>query len=223
MQNHLTLPIEGTFMRVEYASFQNRLVRSEYTANRFKRLLVGKILDVGCDKAVLRKLLPNVDYTGVDLAGDPDIRLNLEDISKLPFNDGTFDCVVCTDVLEHLDNLHHIFGELVRVTKKHLIISLPNNWVKARSSIAKGKGAFGPYGLPIDSPQDRHKWFFNLSEATDFMKEQEKKYSISTLELYAIEKPRPLLVRAFRRLLYPSQERYLNRYAHTLWAVFEKK
>lgn len=97
-------------MKVEYVTFQSRSERSEYIANRFRPLLAGKILDVGCDKAVLKKLLPHLDYTGMDISGDPDIRLNLEEVDRLPFEEGTFDCVVCSDVLEHLDNFHHIFG-----------------------------------------------------------------------------------------------------------------
>jgi len=32
--------------------------------------------------------------------------------SGLPTVEKKFDCVLCSDVLEHLDNLHHIFGEL---------------------------------------------------------------------------------------------------------------
>jgi len=210
-------------MKVEYLSFQNRAARSEYIANRFRSFLVGKVLDVGCDKAVLRKLLPHLDYTGTDVLGNPDVRLNLEEIDRLPFDDGAFDCVVCSDVLEHLDNFHHIFGELIRVTKKHIIISLPNNWANARRPIERGKGSFGKYGLPIDPPQDRHKWFFNLSEANDFVKAQAMKFPISILESHVTEKPRPFLIRAARRVWYPSQERYLNRYAHTLWVVLEKK
>ena len=210
-------------MKVEYVAFQSRSERSEYIANRFRPLLAGKILDVGCDKAVLKKLLPHLDYTGTDVSGNPDVRLNLEEIDRLPFDDGAFDCVVCSDVLEHLDNFHHILGELIRVTKKHIILSLPNNWANARVPIERGKGSFGKYGLPIDPPQDRHKWFFNLSEANDFVKAQARQFPISILESHVTEKPRPFLIRAARRVWYPSQERYLNRYAHTLWVVLEKK
>ena len=209
-------------MKVEYVSFHNRSARSEYISNRFRHLLVGKILDVGCDKAVLKKLFTRLDYVGIDIEGNPDIRLNLEDIDKLPFDNRVFDCVICSDVLEHLDNLHHIFGELVRVAKKHIIISLPNNWTNARVPIERGRGSFDKYGLPANPPQDRHKWFFSISEATNFIKTQVKKYPILIRDLHVTEKPRLLLNRAFRRLLYPSQDHYLNRYAHTLWVVLEK-
>ncbi|MFQ5849129.1 MAG: class I SAM-dependent methyltransferase [Candidatus Binatia bacterium] len=210
-------------MQVDYISFQNRLARTEYIVNAFKHFLAGRVLDVGCDKAYLKKMLPDNDYTGVDISGDPDIQLNLEEIERLPFADSSFDCVLSSDVLEHLDNLHHVFGELIRVSRKYLIISLPNNWVNARIPIEKGKGSFGKYGLPAEQPHDRHKWFFSLMEAKGFIDGQLKKYPISLLELRVSEKPRPFFVRMFRRLHYPSQERYLNRYAHTLWVVLEKK
>jgi 2-polyprenyl-3-methyl-5-hydroxy-6-metoxy-1,4-benzoquinol methylase len=209
-------------MQVEYVDFRSRAARSAYIATRFKSLFQGKVLEVGCDKALLKQLLPGLDYVGVDMAGEPDLRLNLERIERLPFDDAAFDCVVCTETLEHLDNLHGTFGELMRVAKKYVIISLPNNWVNARVPIQRGKGSPSKYGLPADPPRDRHKWFFSLSDAMDFIQHQRKRYAVSLRECYATEKPRPLLVRVLRRALYPVQMRYLNRYAHTLWVVLEK-
>ncbi len=209
-------------MKVDYVSFPSRLARMEYLATVFKRFLVGRVLDIGCDDAYLRKILPEGDYTGLDIGGEPDIRLNLEEIERLPFEDSCFDCVVSLDVLEHLDNLHHIFGELIRVTRRYLIISFPNNWVNARRPIERGKGSFGHYGLPLERPQDRHKWFFSLAEAKEFVEGQVRKYPLLLLELRVSEKPRSFVIWAFRRLHYPSPERYLNRYAHTLWVVLEK-
>jgi hypothetical protein len=78
------------------------------------------------------------------------------------------------------------------------------------------------YGLPAEKPRDRHKWFFGFSEAIEFLEAQQARYSLRIVERVANEKPRPLLVRALRRLCYPVELRYLNRYAHTVWAVFEK-
>lgn len=208
---------------VEYVSFGSRAERAEYVAARFSRYLRGRVSDVGCDEAGLRKLLPDADYTGVDIGGQPDVELNLEQADRLPFEDMAFDCVVCTDVLEHLDNLHHIFGELVRIARGHVIVSLPNCWAEARRPIERGKGSFGHYGLPFERPMDRHKWFFGLSEARDFLAEQSKRYPVEVVELHVTEKPRPLLVRAIRRIRYPREECYLNRYAQTLWAVLARR
>ena len=206
-------------MHVDRVVFKGRAARVRYAVERFGRVMGGRVLDVGCDVATLRGLLPEADYVGVDIGGEPDVRLDLERTEALPFADGSFDCVVCLDVLEHLDNLHRIFDELIRVSRRHVLVSLPNNWANARRPVGRGKGAIGHYGLPADPPADRHKWFFGLSEGVGFLRERSRRAGASVVELRAVEKPRPWPLRALRRLLCVSQRRYLNRYAHTLWAV----
>lgn len=214
---------------VEYVWFPERKDRSEYVARRFAPILKGRILDVGCDRAYLKQLLAPqatasqpLDYLGIDIGGTPDIAINLEQIDRLPFENGSFDAIVCTDVLEHLDNFHHVFGELLRVTRGAAVISLPNCWSAARQPIARGRGSFKHYGLPLDRPLDRHKWFFSLTEAMDFFEGHRRRGLFGKLSLHATEKPRPAALRALRRIRYPDELHYLNRYAHTLWAVLEK-
>ena len=209
---------------VDSALFNKRVKRIQYLAEHFGRYLNGRALDVGCDAATLRDMLPaGCSYTGVDIGGDPDITLNLEEIERLPFDDGAFDVVVCTDVLEHLNNLHLVFQELVRVSNRYLIISLPNNWASARRAIARGSGQIAHYGLPLTPPPDRHKWFFSLSDAREFLEGQAGLLSLSAVEMRIADRPRPGILRALLRLFTPSRECYLNRYAHTLWAVLEKR
>jgi len=210
-------------VKIDYVQFEQRADRAAYIARRFGDLLGPALLDVGCDKAVLRTLLPQVAYTGIDVGGTPDIRIDLEHIERLPFTDDQFDATVCSDVLEHLDNLHFIFGELVRVTCEHIVVSLPNNWTNARRPIERGHGVIAHYGLPATPPTDRHKWFFGMSEALDFLREQEKRYPLSIVDIVVNEKPRQLSVRLARRLRYPVLENYLNRYAHTVWVVYRKR
>lgn len=208
--------------KIIHRAFGTRRNRAEFIAEHFGPWLSGSLLDVGCDQADLKDLVPGCNYMGVDVAGAPDITIDLEHSSGLPFSDHEFDVVVCADVLEHLDNLHTVFGELVRVTRRHLIVSLPNNWGNARRPIGRGKGEVNKYGLPSEQPGDRHKWFFNTTEAMDFLRAQAERFPISVRELVVMEKPRPLLVRAFRRLRYPKPTHYLNRYAHTVWVIYDK-
>ena len=85
---------------VEFAQFTERAQRAEYIASRFKPHLRNKVLDVGCDQAVLKRLLPDADYFGIDISGQPDLVVDLERTERLPFDDASFDCVVCSDVLE---------------------------------------------------------------------------------------------------------------------------
>lgn len=214
---------KGNDIPIDTAQFNVRAKRIRYLAAHFGRFLGGSVLDVGCDTCLLRDMLPpGSSYVGIDISGNPDIHLDLEKVKSLPFEDNAFDVVVCTDVLEHLDNLHSVFAELVRVSKRYLVISLPSNWSSARRPIARGKGNIGHYGLPVEPPADRHKWFFNLSEAKAFLEGQAGMLSLSVIEMRITEKPKPLVIRTILRLRAMSEERYLNRYAHTLWAVLEK-
>lgn len=206
----------------DLVAFQTREGRMEYLARTFGDVLQGRVLDVGCDRRYLKKLRPDLDYFGIDVGGDPDLVVNLETTPRLPFGDREFDVVVCSEVLEHLDNLHHVFGELVRVSRKHVRISLPNCWTAARRPVQRGKGAIGHYGLPSARPMDRHKWFFSLSEAAEFARAQAAEHGLSIRALRVSEKPRSPLVRALRRVAHPKRERYDNLYAHTLWVLFER-
>jgi len=209
-------------LNVEFTSFQTRLQRARYIASRYAERLEGAVLDVGCDSGVLKTLLPAADYIGIDAAGSPDLLINLEKIKELPFETDSFDCVVCTDVLEHLDNFHAVFDELLRVSRRSVILSLPNCWSSARQPIQRGRGHFLHYGLPIEPPQDRHKWFFNITDAIDFLEGQKDRVGFTIRELHVTEKPRAWYRSIWRRLIYMNQRNYLNRYAHTLWAVLEK-
>jgi SAM-dependent methyltransferase len=209
-------------LRVEHVNFSERAERSRYIARTFRTVLRGRVLDVGCDKAVLRDLLEDVRYIGIDVGGAPDLVVDLDRVERLPFDDESFDATVCSDVLEHLEKLHFMFGELVRVTSSHLVISLPNNWVNARRPIERGKGSIAHYGLPAQPPADRHRWFFGLTEAIDFLHAQAALHPVKLETLIVNEKPRPWIVRALRRLAYPKAVHYLNRYAHTVWAVYRR-
>ncbi len=207
---------------VDYTRFNQRRDRTAYLADHFRQYLQGSILDVGCDQAVLKQLLPDQPYTGIDVAGTPDIQLDLEKIDRLPFDDAHFGAVVCTDVLEHLDNLHAMFDELLRVSGRYVVMALPNCWQVARVPISRGRGGFAHYGLPADRPADRHKWFFSYSQAHAFVTEQLRRRPAWKLRDHRIcEKPRSGLIRTLRHLRYGQEQKYWNRYCLTAWFVLE--
>ncbi len=208
-------------LATEFATFRERHERSEFIARRFAPYLKESVLDVGCYEAPLRAILKDVRYFGVDIVGKPDLTLDLEATERLPFKDEEYRTVICIEVLEHLDTLHRMFGELVRVSSRHVIASLPNCWRDARRPIERGKGHFAHYGLPAERPVDRHKWFFGYTEALDFMKASAAKHGLSIVELFGTEQHRGSLVRAWRRMRYPGTS-YHNRYVQTVWAVLRK-
>jgi hypothetical protein len=207
----------------EFVKFRIRSDRPTFIGNRFGKHLKGKVLDVGCDEAILQNLLGKDRYSGVGMTKESAVRLDLEKTSRLPFHDGSWDTVLCLDVLEHLNNLYEMCDEIFRVARENIILSLPNCWSQARRSLAKGSGSIWHYGLPPTPPLDRHKWFFNTEDACIFFEQQATtRLSVEIVELVALENKRPMVNRIWRRLKYPSRRRYLNLYPNTVVCVYRK-
>jgi len=171
--------------------YNNRKERSRWLAERFEAEISSSksLLDVGCYNADLKTFISkNIKYTGIDIAGKPDVFINLDEIEKLPFGDNEFDTVICADVLEHLENIHLIFDELCRVSAKNIIISLPNAYASIPEFVKGKKYAKTPekrkqfgkyqkfYGLPLEKPDDRHRWYFAYDEAIDFLSYRAEKF-----------------------------------------------
>ena len=201
--------------------YNSREGRAEYIWKKYGEFLPENVLDVGCGNAYLRKYIGN-KYIGVDFAGNPDIRINLEQ-GELPFTDNSFYSVVCTDALEHLDSIHKVFWELVRISKRYVIISLPNNWTPIFEYILTGKANLKYYGLPLEKPIDRHKWFFNYEDANDFIYEMAKKadMNVSVCEPYYGSNGKTL--KKIMSMVTNNSNKVNNAIAMALWAVLEKK
>jgi methyltransferase family protein len=207
----------------EFVKFRIRSDRPTFIGNRFGKYLNGKVLDIGCDEAVLQKLLGRDRYSGIGLTKESSVRVDLEKTGRLPFHDNSWDTILCLDVLEHLNNLYGMCDEIFRVAKENIIISLPNCWSQARRSLSKGSGSIWHYGLPPTPPPDRHKWFFNTEDALNFFQQQTvSRPSVEIVELVALENRRPMINRIWRRLKYPSRRQYLNLYPNTVVCVFRK-
>lgn len=152
--------------------YTDRAGKARYIAAKYAPLLRSSVLDVGCDRKLLKlHLAPGVRYVGVDASPEADVTLNL-DRDDLPFAPGSFDTVIAADVLEHLERLHAVFDQLCAVAAKHVIIALPNPIRNLMLELAKGDGgaSLKHYGLPPDPPRDRHRWFFGAEEAADFLR-----------------------------------------------------
>ena len=202
--------------------YDTREERAAYTCKKYGKFLQGRVLDVGCGDAHLKGLVSS-EYIGIDIAGRPDVVFDLEQ-GKLPFRDNSFDCVVCTDVLEHLEEIHSMFSELARVTRKYVIISLPNNWNPFIKKIVKGESGLKFYGLPVEKPKDRHKWFFNYEEAKNFIygRAEQAGMNVTICEPYChFELRRPVINFFYKKII--REKRYNNIFVLAIWAVLEKK
>ena len=137
------------------------------TKNRISRALVGgflssvttlyrragatSVLEVGCGEGKLADQLvrsgPRPDgFLATDLSLerqavdiDPLIEFAEASVYDLPFEDGSFDLVVCCEVMEHLDRPHEALAEVSRVARDFVLMSTPWEPVWRAMNMARGK------------------------------------------------------------------------------------
>lgn len=134
---------------------QSKWLRSDSThADRYRGLLKlagrltpeSRVLDVGCGEGNLIAKLPLCRAFGVDV--EPQI-LKRGGVAAqgeaLPYRDGTFDVVFCSEVIEHVPDPDRLVAEIRRVLKPRgsAVISTINHW--SLRSWRKGKPLTGKY------------------------------------------------------------------------------
>ena len=79
----------------------------------------ARVLDAGAGEAPYRELFVHCDYVTSDWAKSPHAGARHADIvaslDALPLHEGSFDAVLCTEVLEHVANPSSVLRELYRV------------------------------------------------------------------------------------------------------------
>lgn len=116
------------------------------------KLRPRSILDVGCGEGfILEKLRESKigeELVGIDFSKDaiqigkglhPKLSLKVGSIYDIPFKPNSFDLVICSEVLEHLENPEKALLELERVTKKNCIISVPHEPWFMLANLLRGK------------------------------------------------------------------------------------
>ncbi|MBW2143092.1 MAG: glycosyltransferase [Deltaproteobacteria bacterium] len=80
------------------------------------------LLDVGSEDAYFQNMVPNIEYHSYDGF------ISSRNGAFLPYSDDSFDIVAAADVLEHVipEDRQLFIYELIRVSKKRVIISFPN-------------------------------------------------------------------------------------------------
>jgi len=161
--------------------YLDRTGRNRFAASQLNKLPVSSILNLGggghrhLQQSLGRK---DIMVYEMDIQGDCDLRVNLDQLQGLPFDDRSFDVVCAFDVLEHLENFHLINDEMYRVARDYVLISLPNSaaeifydafWNRPQIESNKNRGTYSIfYGLPLVPPDDRHRWWLYFQDIVRF-------------------------------------------------------
>ena len=136
VENYDWVPVVDRFRGMESFLHRSRQRRTISLVRRYGR--GGPFLDVGCGTGLILRYLP-AGSVGIDInprhaararLHAPDATVLVGDAEDtLPFPDGSFDAVVCTEVLEHLSHPDRALRHIARVLKSGgvLIGSTPNH------------------------------------------------------------------------------------------------
>lgn len=127
--------------------FNKRLIAFIYSCSGVK-----SIFDVGCGEgftlALIQKAGINATLSGIDASKEA-LRLGKKEFPKLQLSEGdiyhlkaksrSVDLVLCTEVLEHLTDPISAIGELKRVARKYVIISVPHEPWFMLANFLRGK------------------------------------------------------------------------------------
>jgi len=150
------------------------LNRNEFIANKIGFLNEETLLDIGCRDMILKKYLKGkFKYIGIDYQNNINtskdfINWNLENgIPKI----SNIDVITAIDVLEHLENIHDVFSSLFLLSKKKIIIALPNmGYYKFRMNFFFTGCLSGKYIFSDKKIFDRHRWIPNYQSINYFVK-----------------------------------------------------
>jgi dolichol-phosphate mannosyltransferase len=154
-------PLRNSVDSADYdeRAFYSKIPLQRYWQRRRHRIVTnlarggGRTLDIGCGSSVILQSLNNA--IGLDVQqnklrymrryGVPLVRAS---IFALPFADATFDCVVCSQVIEHIPEDPVIFTEFVRVLRPGglLILGTPDYATIGWRVIEPLYGFFAPGG-----------------------------------------------------------------------------
>jgi SAM-dependent methyltransferase len=128
----------------------------------------GRLLDLGCGNAPYRDWFVGQVQHYVT-ADHPPVSPAVQvacDMQHLPFANGSFDTVLCTQVLEHIPRPWLAAGEIMRILKPGgiLILSCPQYWVL--HEIPHDYFRFTPYGLRVLFPEGNWNWLLHRQQGS---------------------------------------------------------
>lgn len=109
---------------------------------------INKVIDIGCGEGFVINCLEIPNITGVDISRNalriakeknPGCNLCSGSIYDISFKENSFDLVIATEVLEHLEKPELALKEIRRITQNYCLLSVPNEPYFCAMNFLRGK------------------------------------------------------------------------------------
>jgi len=143
----------------------------------FKHLVLSegraRVLDIGCGFKPWLELFPKgrLEYVGVDFdreRSDAEVAGSAE---ALPFGEGEFDAIICSEVLEHVADVQKALAELRRVAKNGAPVYITSPFM------------FPNHGIPHDYQRFTRYFYLSVFSADEVLWLKETNSSAATMFL----------------------------------------
>ncbi|HMG84064.1 MAG TPA: class I SAM-dependent methyltransferase [Ferruginibacter sp.] len=125
----------------------------------------GNVLDIGCGQSPYKFLLNAgaTKYFGIDIIEATSFGYNNPDVTSfdgknIPFEDNKFDAVICTEVLEHVQEFQYLIDEIYRTAKTNAAVIVTIPW--------SARYHYIPYDYFRYTPSSLKTMFAKFSEVT---------------------------------------------------------
>jgi len=147
----------NSFTYIKYRSknpFQQLLIRRffERCASLISKLEINSVLEVGCGEGFFLEQLHNrfphlglkgsdIDQLAIEYGMQrlPQFKFQIDDVYQLKEDSASFDLVIASEVLEHLDKPEEALKEINRVSRLHVLLTVPNEPIFQLCNLARMK------------------------------------------------------------------------------------
>ena len=130
---------------LNYYFINRKLTRKKLSSFLQRYQSSGYTLNVGCGDQFYSAMFPNSVCVDIDERRRPDLVVDVHNMYQ--FSENTFDCVLCTEVLEHCLNPQKAADELFRVLKPGGILLLSTRFLYPLHDTPQDYYRFTKYGL----------------------------------------------------------------------------
>jgi SAM-dependent methyltransferase len=163
--------------KINFGEYLTDTIRTNFIKSLFeKSITFDYLLDLGCGQKPYKKIYEKkvLNHIGIEVSstshGNAYVDL-IYDGKNIPFEDATFDVVLCTEVLEHVEQPQLFLTEINRVMKKNGILILTTPFLQLLHEMPFDYNRFTPFELKrlIEKTNFSLEKIIGISSATGFI------------------------------------------------------